>query len=322
MGVIRKRRPGSHIPADLAFRLWSSGRRRPRAENWVGRVDVVHGTNFVVPPSKRALRVVTVHDLSFLKDPATATAESAYYEALLLKEARLPTRFHVPTEAVAVDLDRFIRVPSDRVFVVMHGCPAVSETDDESLVVASSLTESQRYILAIGDVLPRKGYRYLISAFDAIAARQPDLRLIILGAAKNDDEFQRLQVQRASSPYCNRIIISGEWTPDPVKTALLKGASVVAYPSIEEGFGFPILEAQLCGVPVVAADVGGIPEVAGGGAVLVPAGNVDDLATSILDLVQDGATRQRIVSAGTANLTRFSWSHAAESIIRHVYSNP
>ena len=90
---------------------------------------------------------------------------------------------------------------------------------------------------------------------------------------------------------------------------------MLAYPSLDEGFGFPLLEAQAAGTPVVATRVGSIPEVAGDGAELVPAGDRDALAGALTRVVTDDDRRRELVAAGTANLARFSWSSAAASMV-------
>ncbi len=100
-----------------------------------------------------------------------------------------------------------------------------------------------------------------------------------------------------------------------VKSWLLHHADVLAYPSLDEGFGFPILEAQTVGVPVVATRAGSIPEVAGDGAELVATGDADALAAAIGTLLDDDARRAELVAAGHRNVARFSWSATADALV-------
>ena len=100
------------------------------------------------------------------------------------------------------------------------------------------------------------------------------------------------------------------------KSWLLHHAAAVAYPSLDEGFGFPILEAQAAGRPVVATCAGSIPEVAGDGAELVPVGDPDALAGALVRVLGDDDRRRSLVAAGSANVARFSWSATAANLVR------
>ncbi|MDX1686903.1 MAG: glycosyltransferase, partial [Candidatus Promineifilaceae bacterium] len=99
------------------------------------------------------------------------------------------------------------------------------------------------------------------------------------------------------------------------KAALISGADGLLYPSLYEGFGFPIVEAQLCGTPVLCADSSSLPEVAGAGALLVDATDTEALATAIERLVTDEGLRSRLVDAGRVNAQRFTWERAAEQVL-------
>ena len=103
---------------------------------------------------------------------------------------------------------------------------------------------------------------------------------------------------------------------EDTKAWLLHHATALAYPSLDEGFGFPILEAQSVGVPVVATRAGSIPEIAGGGAELVSLGDVDALAGALARVVDDEDRRRELVAAGRANVARFSWSATADALVR------
>ena len=90
---------------------------------------------------------------------------------------------------------------------------------------------------------------------------------------------------------------------------------MLAYPSLDEGFGFPLLEAQAVGLPIVATLAGSIPEVAGAGAELVPVGDRDALAAALATVLDDEDRRRDLVAAGRANVTRFSWSATADAMV-------
>ena len=102
---------------------------------------------------------------------------------------------------------------------------------------------------------------------------------------------------------------------DRTKGWLLHHAAVLAYPSLDEGFGFPLLEAQRAGVPIVATRAGSIPEVAGTGALLVDVGDTDALAGALIRAVSEDDLRADLVAAGRRNLDRFSWRTTADAMV-------
>jgi glycosyltransferase involved in cell wall biosynthesis len=107
---------------------------------------------------------------------------------------------------------------------------------------------------------------------------------------------------------------------DDIKHWLLRRASVLAYPSLDEGFGFPIVEAQLAGTPVVASDVGAGSEIGGGGVHLVTGGDTAALAGAIARVLGDGVLRLGLVEAGNRNVHRFSWDATAAGLL-DLYRN-
>ena len=112
----------------------------------------------------------------------------------------------------------------------------------------------------------------------------------------------------------SRVFCPGRVDGD-ARTALLRRATLLAYPSLDEGFGFPLLDAMQAGIPVVAANAGSIPEIAGDAAVLVDPLDVDALATALLAVATDDATRRRLVGLGDLQLRRFSWTRCADEMV-------
>ena len=144
-----------------------------------------------------------------------------------------------------------------------------------------------------------------------------DARLVIAGAAGDDAAAVDAAVDRARSDRPARRRAAGA-VDDATKAWLLRHARALAYPSLDEGFGFPILEAQQAGLPVVATRAGSIPEVAGDGAVLVPVGDGDALAGALASVLDDDARRSELIAAGRANVARFSWRATASALV-HLY---
>jgi glycosyltransferase involved in cell wall biosynthesis len=260
------------VPPRVLVRLWSRF-DHPRADRWLPAADVVHGTNFVVPPTRRPA-TVTVHDSWCARggdcDPtiraATATVGRAVDRGAWL---------HVSTQWMAGEVQRLYG--ADRVRVVPFGVPAVADV----------APKEGTYVLALGDPADhRKGIDVLREAMREL----PGLDLVVVGGAQRVD--------------------------DDTRAALLRGAAALAYPSRDEGFGFPVLEAMSVGVPAVASAVGGVPEVAGDAALLVPADDPGALAAALRTAVEDSAERARLVAAGRARASSYSWDEHARGMAR------
>ena len=301
---------GVAVPARLVRAAWLRS-SLPPLEWFGGRADVAHGTNFVAPPMRRGGAVVTVHDLTPVRFPRLVEADAAAFPALVKAAVARGAFVHTPSRFVAGEVVELLGVPAERVVAVPHGTPVVTGGDADRGRAAAG---AERYVLAIGTVEPRKGHPDLVHAFAHLAAAEPDLGLVIAGragwgAAAFDEAVGRL------APEVRRRVVATGWIADGRRNDLLAGATVLAYPSVYEGFGLPPLEAMAAGVPVVATDAGSLPEVLGDAAALVPAGDVDALAAALATaLALDGDARRAVVDAGRARAASFSWEACAAGL--------
>ena len=286
----------------------------PPVEWWTGPVDVVHGPNFVVPPTRRAARVVTVHDLTCVRFPEMCTSDVLQYPGLLRRAIRGGAWVHAVSDAVSDEvIDRF-GVAEDRIRVIPNGAPdAVDTTTIERLrPVGRQLAGGERYILALGTLEPRKDLPSLVTAFDHLARDDHDLRLVIAGPDGWGAESVTAAVTRAT--HRDRIVRLG-WVDDDERDALLAGASVFAYPSRYEGFGLPPLEAAAHRCPVVATTVGALPEVLDDAAEWAAPRDVDALATALGAVLASPDRSQDLVTRGLARLRRYSWEATADAMV-------
>jgi glycosyltransferase involved in cell wall biosynthesis len=303
------------VQARLANALWSKV-SLPPVEWLVGRVDVVHGTNYVVPPTPHAGRVVTVHDLTALRYPQMCLPASLAYPGLVSRAARRGAFVHVPSRFVRDEVVELLGVAAERVRVVPHGLdePARAEMlgrDRGSRPDAAECFRPAPYVLALGAIEPRKDLPALVMAFAAIARRHGDLELVVAGP--DGWGTPAFDAAVAASGVARRVVRLG-YLSEAERASLLAGASVLAYPSLYEGFGFPPLEAMAAGVPVVAAAAGAVPEVVGEAAELVLPGDVAALAGALERVIDDEVLRSRLIGAGRVRAASFTWASAAESM--------
>lgn len=298
-------------PAAVLLRAWCRSDVPPGGW-WTGPADVVHGTNFAVPPVRRAARVVTVHDLTPLRYPELAYPATRIFPVLLRRAVQRGAWVHTPSAFVAGEVVELLGADPSRVHAVHHGVPAAAGPDTgDSGPVAGWAPPDGPYVLAIGTVEPRKAYPALVQAFDALAPAHPGLHLVIAGADGWGTEALATAIARAV--HGERVLrlgyVSAAW-----RSALLRGAAAFAFPSLYEGFGLPPLEAMVAGVPVVATTAGALPEVLGDGAVLVAPDDHEALAEALTLVLDDQPFRDAVVARGRAHAARFSWERCAAGL--------
>lgn len=289
------------MPAAAMLRLWSRA-DVPPVEWWTGRVDVVHGTNYVVPPARNAGRLVSVWDLTAVRFPELCTPTSRRYPPLVERAIKQGAWVHTGACSVAKEIVEHFGAEPSRVKVIPPGIDPPSGR-------ARPKEARAPYVLGLGTSEPRKDFPGLVAAFERIALSHPDMELWIAGPEGWGEE--RLRETIARSPFRQRIKRLG-WVSDVA--GLIGGAEVFAYPSIYEGFGYPPLEAMSLGVPVVATSAGAVPEVAGDAVVMVEPADADALADALARVIDDNELRSKLVDRGRARAARFTWEAAAGSM--------
>jgi glycosyltransferase involved in cell wall biosynthesis len=309
-GVAARQRP---MPARPLHALW--GRRDgPPLEWFIGTTDVVHGTNFLVPPTRRAAAVVSVHDLTPLHHPELCNEATLAYPGLIGRALGRGAWVHTDSAFVAGEVVEAFGADPARLRVVHPGVPELpvpTETEATATLARLLPPGTGRYCLAVGTAEPRKDLPGLVRAFSAVADRHADVALVLAGPPGWGE--QALASAVAASGARDRIVRTG-WVEQAELAALLGHASVLAYPSLYEGFGFPPLQAMRAGVPVVATRAGSLPEVLGDGALFVDAGDHEGLVEALDAALGDEGLRSRLIAAGTAWCARYTWERCGAGL--------
>jgi glycosyltransferase involved in cell wall biosynthesis len=284
---------------------------RPSAERFLGERDVVHGTNFVVPPTLRAGRVVTVHDLTAVRFPEMCDDATRAFPDLVRRAVRSGAFVHTPSAFVAGEVIEAFGADPERVRAVHSGIPRRPRGGgaDAARAVAGLLPEgAERFIVSLATAEPRKDLPGLVAAFSELAGGRPDVALVLAGPAGWGEEELARAV--SASPFSARIVRTG-WVDDATAAELLGRATVLAYPSRYEGFGFPPLEAMARGVPVVSTRAGAIPEILSDGAALVDVGDTGGLAGALAEVLDSTGRASELAAAGRRRADAFSWAGCA-----------
>jgi glycosyltransferase involved in cell wall biosynthesis len=271
----------------------------------LGGADVLHATDYVAFPSERTPLVATIHDVLFETLPQCYTRKMRHGLRFTTNAAvARARRLIVPCERVKQDLVRFFPVDPARVHVVPHGTPRPPP--------GPPATGKGRYVLALGTLEPRKNLVRLLEAFDAVRQVEGDVRVVVVGARGWLDE--PILAAIAARPWVEHLGAVG-----PAELAgLLRGASVLAYPSLGEGFGLPVLEGFAAGVPVLVGADTACSDLAGDAALAVDPRDGKALGAGLLRLLGEAPLRAALVARGRAVAAVHTWERAAR-LTRAVY---
>jgi glycosyltransferase involved in cell wall biosynthesis len=295
------------MPARPLRELWRRSNAAP-IEWWTGPLDIVHGTNFVVPPSKRAVQLVSVHDMTTVRLPELCTRDTLQYPGLLRRAIARGAHVHTDSAFVAAEVTEHFAIDPARVHTIHLGLPATIAPAMNPAVGENFATPSRQgppYLLAIGTIEPRKDYPSLLRAFALLAPSHPDLRLRIVGQKGWGEQAYSESLGQLPKQISARIDLRG-FVDDHERTTLLLGASLLVYPSVYEGFGLPPLEAMAAGVPVVATTAGSLPEILGDAALLVASGDHTALAEAIQRVLTDSQLASNLVEKGLFRAADFT----------------
>ena len=288
------------VPARVLQALWSRA-PLPPVEWLSGPCEVFHATNFVLPPTRRAVGVVTVHDLTYQRYPDLITAAVARYAFLVPQSLRRAQAVLTPSRAVADEVIDAYRLDPALVHVARAGVDpswATARPATAGWLQAHGLPSS--YVLAVGTLEPRKNLRTLV---DAHRLMGPDAPPLVLVGSPGWGE------QLALTPT-DRVHLTG-WLSDAELQSLVAGAAVLAFPSLYEGYGLPPLEALACGTPVVCSDLPVLREVLGAHAVFTPALDAGAFAGALAGALTDPVDP----GPGRAHAGSLTWTGYATQVM-------
>ena len=294
--------------------VWSWNRLEwPPVEWLAGEHDVVHSQSPMLIPTTKAARVVTIHDLDFLRHPEQMAAEIRRdYPRLARSHAARADAIVVSSHYAADEVTRELRVSASRVHVCPPGRP-----DWSASVAARQAVRRGTTILFMGTLNLRKNVGTLLEAYARLRGQVPDApRLVLAGHATPASQRWEARVQEA--PLAGHVEITG-YVDTARRIELFADARMLVLPSYEEGFGLPVLEAMACGVPVVISSRGSLPEVAGGAAVPIDPDDAEAMAAQMRALLDDSQAHMA-AQRGLLQASRYSWA-ACAAAARTAYAS-
>jgi len=298
-------------------RIWYRARIYYPIELFTGQLQLYHATDFTLPPTLPSTKtILTVHDLSYVQAPETThPILKRYLDQVVPWSVKRANHIIVDSTATRQDLIDIYNTPPEKVSVLLSGVDPRFQRSSNThidLVRQKYNIGDNRYIFSIGTVQPRKNYGRIVEALHHLGNEFSDVKLVIAGGKGWLDSPIYETVERLDMH--ERVMFAG-FVDDEDVPALYSGATITAYPSLYEGFGFPILESMACGTPVVTSNVSSMPEVAGNAALLVDPYDVNALSNSLRELLTKPVLRERLITLGYAQAEKFTWQQAAQNLL-------
>lgn len=329
--------PRPHLPPNFHWReygltqkqavwLWHRLRLPLPADLLAGRANLFHSPDYTLPPLARARGIVTVHDLSFETLPDVHEPKlRRYLQRAVPYAIQRAAHVFADSDSTQQEILRYYRTNPAKISVVYPGVEPRfrpfdrANPDDAATLEHVRATYALRspFLLSLGTLEPRKNTATLIRAFATYRAAHPtDVSLVVAGGGGWLGQREALEALVQELGLTDHVQFTG-FVADEHLPALLNLAEALAYPSLYEGFGLPVLEALACGLPVVTARNSSLPEAGGTAARYVDdATDVQRLAAELAIVLHDDAERARMVRDGLTHAARFTWQATGQQVVR------
>jgi len=275
--------------------------------DWVGRdADIFHASSLTSKTPRRARLTVTIHDLTSWLMPELHPAANRRADQNLAALARRAHRVIAVSECTRQDAIRVLGIAPEKIDVIHSGVAESFFHVEESAVAAVRARYSlgKPFILSVGTIEPRKNTDLLLSAYAALPdAMRAEFDLVLAGplgwaAASTVERLRRVR-------YLG-------YVPEADIAPLTAAATVFAYPSLYEGFGFPVVQAMAAGAPVITSNLSSLPEVAGDGALLIDPRSLAELRDALSRLLLSPNLRAQLAERGRRQAAKFQWQICAD----------
>jgi len=289
-------------------RVWYEQMILPR-ELQRRKIDLLLNITCSGPLVWKGKQITVIHDLAYLRFPEARNIFGKIYFHLMFKLlSRKSCQIITPSNFSKKEAHQLLSVPSEKIEVIPEAVPqefietGVSPRESEEILNKFGIKTP--YIFYIGIRRPRKNIKRLIEAFQ-MAKRKFNLKLVLAGEKEGKKEEG---------------IVETGWVSLKEKKALYQKAEMLVLPSLYEGFGLPVLEAQSLGTPVLTSNTSSLPEVAGDSVLYVNPYKVEEIAKGMEKIALDEKLRENLIQKGYENIKRFSWQKAARQLLNLIHS--
>jgi glycosyltransferase involved in cell wall biosynthesis len=277
-------------------------------------IDLIHfPCPWMIP--KNTNSIVTIHDLVEYRIKKYNRINNFIKKKIIRISIKNSKKIISVSNYTAKDLLKTFRVSSTVIYNGVNKNTFYTKRTLLNVMRKYNLIEKE-YFLFIGTQQKHKNINNLIIAFSIFIQENKNIKLILIGGKDNDSK--RIENHINKYKLSESVKILGYLNEDE-KNIILQEANCLFYPSLYEGFGFPILDAQLRNVPVVTSNIASMPEIAGAGAILVNPQNPHEIAEAMKNIFSDPKLRQELITEGNENIKRFSWKECVEKTYNSYY---
>lgn len=282
------------------------------------KLNVLHSLGYTGPVVTKH-HIVTIHDANAFVHTDMNFLKRLFLSFLMKQTAKSCTHIIAVSQFSKQEILKYIKVKATKISVVYEACKYPPSIKKYTLPEQFKFIENENYLVALSSVTKNKNINTLITAFKELSAKYPQLKLILIGYLPPDNSIQKTIEKNKLK---GKIIITG-YLNERDLIALFQHSISFVFPSLYEGFGLPLLEAQNLGVPVIASDKGALPEIGKDSVLYFNGSDTKELAKKIQMLLSDQSLRKYHKNAGYNNAKRFSWDATASKTLELYtqYSN-
>jgi glycosyltransferase involved in cell wall biosynthesis len=298
-------RPYTRALTELTLLGWLASRRD---------LDILHSVALTAPLRMRPANVLTVADVTWLRQPEPAERNTTRLWRLIVpRAARRADRVIAHSNVARLEIAEDLGVPLDRIDVVPlgPGFEAPSATSEEELRQRLGI-DGRRIVLSVSALKVHKNVVTLIDAVPRIREAVPEVAVVVPG--NPTPRRAELELHATKLGVGDAVVFPG-WISDADLEGLYRASACFAFPSLREGFGLPLLEAMRRGVPVACARQSAMPEVVGEAAYYFDPYRPDSIAEAVTRILTDNALAERLAEAGIERQRQFTWKRAAEQTL-------
>lgn len=282
------------------------------------KLDVLHIPNSMPILVKGGAVLVTIHDLAefALSERVYGRIRNLYRKTSHVLSARRADAIIAPSLSTKKDIVEILGIKPEKIHVIYHGIePAFFEEaipESKKVRVRERYGLPPRYSLFTGQIQPRKNLARIISAFAALKRRHPEHVLVIAG--KKGWMYQEILRSIGNLGLSDSIIFTG-YVPGDELPALYAASELFLFPSLYEGFGFPVLEAMAAGVPVITSDTSSLAEISGGASLVVDPTSEEAIADAWARCLENADLRRKLQEMGRIRAKNFTWEKCARETV-------